>query len=277
MSNQPKATMFHDAGAVAQCQYCKRYTLDRQALSDRQPVCACGKQHGWSGSFKPPGPDAQWHGPAPVPTQPTASASGERDSWTYRHNILTGVANWLEGRSSTVWAKEFRHTALMMTWAADLRRIDAALASKPPQVEVSVPLALLVDVTNTIDHPYSIEHTRLRGKLLDVLAAVPSQPVEQVPSEAQLQAALSECLEAFPIPEPGSPLERDWMVAMGEPLGVPQFVRAALAAQPRSTEPQADCCGGMPCTTCPDREKCQRGCVRQTEFVGQAERKGGGG
>lgn len=60
------ATMFHDEGAIAQCGHCKRYTLDRKALADsRQPVCDCGKQHYWSGSFKPPGPDAQWFGPAP--------------------------------------------------------------------------------------------------------------------------------------------------------------------------------------------------------------------
>jgi len=65
----PKANMFHDAGAMAQCQECKRYTLDGNAIGSsdsRQPVCTCGQQHYWSGSFKPPGPDAQWHGPAPA-------------------------------------------------------------------------------------------------------------------------------------------------------------------------------------------------------------------
>ena len=71
MTQQPingiAATMFHDEGAIAQCQHCKRYTLDRKALADsRQPVCDCGKQHYWSGSFKPPGPDAQWFGPRPA-------------------------------------------------------------------------------------------------------------------------------------------------------------------------------------------------------------------
>jgi hypothetical protein len=62
----PKANMFHDAGAIAQCHYCKRYTLDRKALESRQPVCSCGKNTGWCGSFKAPGPDAAWHGPAPA-------------------------------------------------------------------------------------------------------------------------------------------------------------------------------------------------------------------
>lgn len=47
--------------ARAQCGECGRYTLDRTALSDRRPRCACGSTYGWSGSFKPPGPDAQWH------------------------------------------------------------------------------------------------------------------------------------------------------------------------------------------------------------------------
>ena len=83
----PKAAMFHDAGAIAQCGYCQRYTLDRKALSDRQPVCTCGEKYGWSGSFKPPGADAHWHGPAPA-AQPS---QGERahaainlhDAWLY--------------------------------------------------------------------------------------------------------------------------------------------------------------------------------------------------
>lgn len=56
------ATWFHGEGAYAQCGYCKRYTLDPKALSDRQPACECGEKHGWSGSFKPPGPTAQWAG-----------------------------------------------------------------------------------------------------------------------------------------------------------------------------------------------------------------------
>lgn len=35
------------------------------------------------------------------------------------------------------------------------------------------------------------------------------------------------------------------------------------------TEPlaQADCEGGVPCTTCPDKKKCQRGCMRQVEYL----------
>lgn len=56
-----RATLAHDDGARAQCSECGRYTLDRSALSSRRPRCACGSTHGWSGSFKPPGPDAQWH------------------------------------------------------------------------------------------------------------------------------------------------------------------------------------------------------------------------
>ncbi|WP_304308109.1 hypothetical protein [Pseudacidovorax intermedius] len=55
------STWFHDEGARAQCGECGRYTLDRSALSARRPRCACGSTHGWSGSFLPPGPEAQWH------------------------------------------------------------------------------------------------------------------------------------------------------------------------------------------------------------------------
>lgn len=69
------ATMFHDEGAIAHCGNCGRYTLDPKALSDRQPVCTCGKQHYWSGSFTKPGPDAQWHGPAPTTPAPKGGPS----------------------------------------------------------------------------------------------------------------------------------------------------------------------------------------------------------
>lgn len=55
-----KATMFHDAGAYAECGACGRYSDDPKTLSDPQPVCDCGKQHYWSGSFKAPGPDVKW-------------------------------------------------------------------------------------------------------------------------------------------------------------------------------------------------------------------------
>lgn len=72
------ATMFHDAGAIAQCFYCRRYTLDPKALSDRQPTCECGKKEGWSGSFKPPGPDAKWSGKAPAGVPGTPNDQQER-------------------------------------------------------------------------------------------------------------------------------------------------------------------------------------------------------
>lgn len=68
-----KATMFHDAGAYAECGACGRYSDDPKTLSDRQPVCDCGKQHYWSGSFKPPGPYAKWSNHNRV----TAPAGGE--------------------------------------------------------------------------------------------------------------------------------------------------------------------------------------------------------
>ena len=45
------ATWWHDEGAIARCHYCRRYTLNPKALSDRPPACECGEKHGWSGSF----------------------------------------------------------------------------------------------------------------------------------------------------------------------------------------------------------------------------------
>lgn len=70
------ATLRHDEGAIARCSYCGRYSLDPKTLSNRQPKCDCGEQHGWSGSFKKPGPDSKWSGaPTPERAQPTCFAT----------------------------------------------------------------------------------------------------------------------------------------------------------------------------------------------------------
>lgn len=41
----------------------------------------------------------------------------------YDANILNGVANWLETRSATEWAKRFGYVGLMKNWAVDLRAV----------------------------------------------------------------------------------------------------------------------------------------------------------
>jgi hypothetical protein len=84
--NGIRATLTHDEGAIARCSYCGRYSLDPKTLSDRQPKCDCGEKHGWSGSFKKPGPDAEWSGAAPSAPQPIGEdaanvAIGEREAW----------------------------------------------------------------------------------------------------------------------------------------------------------------------------------------------------
>jgi hypothetical protein len=63
--NDVPATLTHDEGAYAQCGECGRYTLNANTLTDRPPACDCGSVHGWSGSFKKPGPEARWSGKAP--------------------------------------------------------------------------------------------------------------------------------------------------------------------------------------------------------------------
>jgi hypothetical protein len=68
------ATWFHGEGAYAQCYYCHRYSLDPQTLGDRPPACECGEKLGWSGSFKPPGPDAKWSDASPPVAAPQAQA-----------------------------------------------------------------------------------------------------------------------------------------------------------------------------------------------------------
>jgi hypothetical protein len=69
------ATLTHGEGAIARCSYCGRYSLDKKTLSDRQPVCDCGKSHGWSGSFEKPRSDAKWAGAAPRATQPMTNTA----------------------------------------------------------------------------------------------------------------------------------------------------------------------------------------------------------
>jgi len=54
------ATLEHDAGAIARCSYCGRYTDDRAVLRINWTQCSCGKTHGWCGSFKPPTEASEW-------------------------------------------------------------------------------------------------------------------------------------------------------------------------------------------------------------------------
>lgn len=42
------------------------------------------------------------------------------------------------------------------------------------------------------------------------------------------------------------------------------IVRKAISERDRLL---ADCAGGSPCSTCPDKRKCQRGCVRIPDFI----------
>ena len=58
------ANMFHNAGAAARCNKCRRYTTDLRALrcSDdpRCPTCDCGEKYYWTGSFVPPTSESKW-------------------------------------------------------------------------------------------------------------------------------------------------------------------------------------------------------------------------
>lgn len=97
-----KATLQHDAGAYAQCFYCKRYSLDPKTLGDRAPTCDCGKDFGWSGSFKPPGADAKWSGTTPQAQAAPAPANGTvpwPEVAAYAGGLASGgVAAWLKVR-----------------------------------------------------------------------------------------------------------------------------------------------------------------------------------
>ena len=60
-------TGHHDAGAVARCSYCRRYSDNNKALqydpyheSPKDLKCDCGKTHGWCGSFERPTSESIW-------------------------------------------------------------------------------------------------------------------------------------------------------------------------------------------------------------------------
>lgn len=53
------ATLIHDAGAYGQCSHCGRYSDNPNVLS-HELKCDCGKNTGWSGSFKRPDADSAW-------------------------------------------------------------------------------------------------------------------------------------------------------------------------------------------------------------------------
>jgi TolA-binding protein len=69
------------------------------------------------------------------------------------------------------------------------------------------------------------------------------QFIEVQAENERLCSGLSECRDAFPIPERGSEIERDWMAAMGEPEAVSDYVKAAanaLAAKLVTAEADAE-------------------------------------
>ena len=61
-SRNVPATLRHDAGAIARCNKCGRYSMDPATLgpAEKQPACDCGERHYWTGSFRVPGEDARW-------------------------------------------------------------------------------------------------------------------------------------------------------------------------------------------------------------------------
>ena len=61
-ANEIPSTLTHDAGAFARCSYCARYSDDPRTLVQGRecPVCECGSNTGWSGSFPKPLANAAW-------------------------------------------------------------------------------------------------------------------------------------------------------------------------------------------------------------------------
>lgn len=76
------ATLQHDAGAIARCSYCGRYTTRNAVLSRPYIKCDCGKTHGWCGSFKKPDAKSRWcegYSPADIATVQRAEMGSGRN------------------------------------------------------------------------------------------------------------------------------------------------------------------------------------------------------
>ena len=60
--------------------------------------------------------------------------------------------------------------------------------------------------------------------------------IAELEAEESRVKLLAECRDAFPIPEPGSPLEVQWAAAMARPEEVPDYVRLCVAAMQAATK-----------------------------------------
>jgi hypothetical protein len=125
--NGIQATHRHDEGAIACCSYCGRYSLDPKTLSDRQPVCDCGKQRGWSGSFRRPGPDAKWSGAAPTvaaagPVASIDTAAFRKLTFAYAEAVMHGTVP----QTSKAWGELVAHVdaAKLAAAPADAIRLE---------------------------------------------------------------------------------------------------------------------------------------------------------
>lgn len=122
----------------------------------------------------------------------------------------------------------------IQTQAAELEAVGAggvqALSAAPAGWKLVLP------VEPTVDQEWAGKNAALRCSTMGeackiykaMLAASPTPPAEQQ-AEESLTKLLAECRDAFPIPEPSSPLEVQWAAAMARPEEVPEYVRLCVA------------------------------------------------
>jgi hypothetical protein len=67
--------------------------------------------------------------------------------------------------------------------------------------------------------------------------------MNEEPATEDLISALAQCRDAFPTPEPGSPLESQWMAAIACPSEVPEYVRQCVAGL-TAAAPDCEHCNG---------------------------------
>ena len=125
------ATMRHDAGAIARCSYCQRYTMDPAALGPepKAPRCDCGRIYGWSGSFEPPGPHSVWSSDHRIPPghvgitdPPPVPLHGER---TCDQHGPTVTVTWTSGERCPL-CESYESERRMMTEGVGRRIAEIA-------------------------------------------------------------------------------------------------------------------------------------------------------
>ena len=161
-----------------------------------------------------------------------------------------------------VWPGSMSLVGYARACVAELLRLHAELEAQPVNTKTHDLLSTMIGLF-------------LRAK--EKTGYQPGSAIDNTVAEAV------EHLKDWPHPEPTpspqaaqqAPAERSvqrmdgWTDAryIAELENVARLLRRDREKLHRVREALSDCSGGQPCSTCPDKKACQRGCVRQEEFI----------